>query len=212
MVEIFDLISLFAFGSFFAWLGYAPLQAQKLKEESDPEKAKDNLSTITDYFLISFLFFSVAAIADYLFHHPAAVIGQALIQPFVSLTAEIAFVYGFLTLIVPMLYLRTIGRTKKGRPEAKRKGFADLNPSPFGNTVFATVFGAVNWITWWAQLSYIEPAWVSLRFVISGIISTIGVIRTIRDWRPAGAKALLNLLALFSPVLLTFVLRTILHI
>jgi hypothetical protein len=70
----FDLIAFFGTASFFAWLAAAPLQdetvSSKYLGDDNVAKARRNLYVITQYFFVSFLFFSISAIGDYLVAHP----------------------------------------------------------------------------------------------------------------------------------------------
>jgi hypothetical protein len=124
LVEFFEVISFFGVAAFFAWLAYAPLQGQAMVNTTkDQEKAKRNLSIITEYFLISFILFAISAISDYVSHRPQFAFGQ---EGLLRFNAADTFALGSLALFLPILYIRVIGRS--GRD------FADINP-PYPATV-----------------------------------------------------------------------------
>jgi hypothetical protein len=166
LVQFFDLISFFALASLFAWLGYAPLQRQLIDgiEESKRPKARENLVTITDYFLNSFFFYCTAAVADY-FAHNFLVEYNILLLPVVGAT----FLFGTVTLLVSMLYIR--------------KGLGNINPPPFFLTVLVTWITATNTGLSAALITSSSPSLpAKTLFTILVGVSCYFSIRELRNW------------------------------
>ncbi len=198
-LPIFDLISLLAIASFFAWLGYAPLQSGRMKKES--KKAKENLLKITDFFMISFLSFTVAGVADYLRKHPSFVFSNAQILAALPFILEATFVYGLLMLIVPMLSLRRIGRKRKSFK--KPVGFADLNPSDLRYMFLIPVLTGVNLLLWESLVELSAIIWQKTLLVESGLVCfPIAVLLMMMYWNDIGRKKYWGMIGVNFPLLL----------
>jgi hypothetical protein len=116
LVAFVDLITFFGLASFFAWLAYAPLQRELLKDFEGTDffdKARKNFYTINDYFLVSFLLYAAAIVVDYLVHTKtiAGLWGNP-VYGWSSLYFIIGtcFVAGLLSLAAPMWYMRAVGK------------------------------------------------------------------------------------------------------
>ncbi|MGB9022875.1 MAG: hypothetical protein WCC94_05495 [Candidatus Bathyarchaeia archaeon] len=197
MVEFFDLISFFGVAAFFAWLGYAPLRAQLLKEvETQKQKqAKQTLDKITDYFFVSFLSFSVAAVSVYVEHHRLFITlayDQRWILLFLMGSSSIL---GFFTLFVPIVYLRA-------------KDLGDINPPPFMVTFGVVCVIATQTVLWIVDL-YISRTILGMALsLLSGLILYVCAIQVMRHWYTKDWKSFLYFPLMLSPfavlVLLTF--------
>ena len=115
MVTFLDLITFFGLASFFGWLAYVPLHREmleglKLKEE-EFNTLLDNLVAINDYFLVSFLFYSGAIVADYLVHAdklPLVRVNPLFGSIFLDFTIAGCFFAGLVTLGAAVLYERSV--------------------------------------------------------------------------------------------------------
>lgn len=114
MTAFLDLITFFGLASFFAWLGYVPLQKDLLDKftGTDHETARDNFYTINDYFLVSFLFYSAAIVSEYFLHTISIGIDKNPLYGSSLLVFIIGtcFLGGLVTLAAPIWYIRKIGK------------------------------------------------------------------------------------------------------
>ena len=196
MAEFFDLISFFGVAAFFAWLGYAPLRAQLLKEVETQkrEKAKQNLDKITDYFFVSFLSFSVAAVSVYVDHH-RLFIALAYDQRWIPLSLMgVSSILGLFTLFVPMIYLRA-------------KNLGDINPPPF-TTTFSVTFVTAGETMLWILDFYISRTILGMALsLLSGLILYVYAIQTMRHWYTTGWKYLPFMMSPLGVLVLLAVFR-----
>lgn len=198
MVEFFDLISFFGVAALFAWLAYAPLRTQRLSEGELKKqgKAKENLDKITDYFLISFLSYSVAAVSDYVYHHRIFIVlayNQRWVPLFIIGTS---FVLGLFNLFVPIIYLRN-------------RNLGDIDLPPFAITFYFAVFTAAATAMWVIDLVIAMTFVGQVLSVLSGLMVYVGATRGIkhwRDWRDRRLRSFLNNALMMSPVLVVFLL------
>jgi hypothetical protein len=178
VVVFFDLLSFFGVVAFFAWLGYAPLQAQLLRRKSQKQEkeiqddtAQHTLDMITDYFLVSFLSFSAGALTDYVYHH-RVFIALAYDYRFAAmLVMGASFVLGMFTLLVPMIYLRA-------------RNLEDITLPPFFITfcvAFMAASATVIWVLDFALSKTIVGMALSL---LSGILLYVGAVQLLRRQRP----------------------------
>jgi hypothetical protein len=125
-----DLITFFGLAAFFAWLAYAPLQRDLLTDfkGEDLVRAKENFYTINDYFLVSFLFYSAAMVAEYFVHAPfTPIFGPNPIahDPLLYFMIGVSFLGGLVTLAAPMWYMRAVGKGDMNLATAKLPDFGD---------------------------------------------------------------------------------------
>jgi hypothetical protein len=81
-------------------------EVPKEKEDQQKQKEKETrrtLNTINDYFIISFLFYAFAAVADYFFAHKT-ILGESARYGLAGLTAA-TFATGTIVLALPVVYL-----------------------------------------------------------------------------------------------------------
>jgi len=140
IIAFFDLITFFGAGALFSWLAFAPL----LRDQLEPflglpsalaNTARNNFATLNDHFLVSFVFFSIAASSDYLFRNPSWPYYQ---NGFLRLFIGGGFFAGLVTLITPMLCLRSIVRGTKS--------WVDINPPTWGWVVLiASITGVLTY-------------------------------------------------------------------
>ena len=195
-MEFFDLVAFFGIAAFFAWLGYAPLQSQRITgiAQEKRENARQNLSKITDYFLVSFLFYSITAMCDYMMHS-TVFIGQ---RPYIFLAVGTSFLFGLLTLFVPMIYIRTIGRGGKD--------WGDINPPSFDHTVAVTFFAAVSIFLCAALFIQSQTNWGKILYASSAVCCCVAAILEMKYWYVKGWKFFAMLYALTNPLWLLIVL------
>lgn len=123
LVEAFNLIEFFGVAALFGWLTFSVASDdvikrftakddKKNKDDNKDEKndLRDTLNTVGDYFIISFVLYGIAALADYLFFH-YTVFGSNLSYFFASLTF-VAFAFGTLVLAWPAIYVWRLQRGK----------------------------------------------------------------------------------------------------
>jgi len=142
--------------------------------ENERQTARRNLYVVTDYFLISFLFYVGSALSDYTLHQftPHSWDWPALFWFLLLLTSGTTFVFGLLTLVVPMLYLRTIGRGGKD--------LGDINPPTFAHTLSVASVTALSTLMWVSQLAVgpynhlASTGWGKALFVVTRVISYLG--------------------------------------
>jgi hypothetical protein len=76
LIDIFNLIELFGFASLFGWFTFAQVNDKSITEIRGKNKdetrkkqadARRNLFAINNYFLISFFFYGLAGVGDYLY-------------------------------------------------------------------------------------------------------------------------------------------------
>ena len=190
LVQFFELISFFAVASLFAWLGYAPLQRQLVKESVDPskeEKASKNLIRMTDYFLVSFLFYSGSAIFDYILHRLSKI--DYFYAP-VYLAVGVTFLFGTALLLYPMFILRGKGVSILG----------DIDPPHFMETLGMTWLVAGNVVLSAAVITTSSSQAIKVIFVILIVISIYGSIRHLNPWgRRTPRSYILNLMCCCIP-------------
>jgi hypothetical protein len=137
VVSAWDLIQCFLALSFFGWLAFARLNDAELREISSEklEWAWRNLHVTNGYFFISFVFFIIAAAADYLLHHPTIFGSGGLVSYLIILVAT-AFLFGLIMLVSPMLIVHGIG--------TRGRDLGDIDPPPVKITAFAAYCAAGN--------------------------------------------------------------------
>jgi hypothetical protein len=97
LVEVFNLIELFAGAALFGWLTFSVMDEDNRKARG---VSRQKLNTISDYFIVALMFFGIAAFADYAFSH-ATVFGR----PYVAQAVTIgAFAVGMFMLVTPVVY------------------------------------------------------------------------------------------------------------
>jgi hypothetical protein len=136
LVAFFEVIGFFGVAAFFAWLAFAPLQSEELLKGYSGTlrvKARENLYTINDYFLASFVSWSVAAIADYFVHTPRLPYTQSALLYMVIGGFSLA---GGIMLFVPIWYIRLI---VKGA-----RTLGDINPPDFVTWLAAAGLAVIN--------------------------------------------------------------------
>jgi hypothetical protein len=205
MVTFFDLVSLFGVAAFFAWLGFAPLQSQMLRsvKPEKKEKARTNLYKIGDYFLVSFIFYSISAVSDYAFHHVSIIPTITSDQRFDLLfLVGISFLFGVLMLFVPIAYVRRIG------PDGERLG--DIDPPPFYRTLLVTSLAEANTVMWIVEFVLAKTIWGKILFTSSGLASYIMGVWMIKYWHVKYWQFMLEYLVLTNSAwLMLFLLLSI---
>jgi hypothetical protein len=205
--------------SFFAWLAFVALQNEQLERYKDaPEdlkkKARTQLFTIYDFFLVSFICFAVSFVADYLVHmenmdvvvyfdtyHAWQVYG--IIGAF--------FVLGLLTFALPIYYIRAISNGKSDPITVNPPNF-------FPTTVLCFLFAVMNFVTALAEYGSIAYwdnwFWWGVWHVFWGavlVLAASGFLLSLRDWNAGIKSKIRNGFLLFLPIILAIVL-TALHL
>jgi hypothetical protein len=153
LIDLFNLIEFFGFAAIFGWLTFARLNDEEIKKlrkvpneikeakEERESRARTNLYALGNLFLISFLFYSVAAIADYLFWHMSNPLNGFLTKPLMFSVTLTSFVIATLVLPVPFVIVASIPRL--GRD------IGDLRLAPFDVTLALCVLAALSNIYAW---------------------------------------------------------------
>jgi len=142
-VAFFDVLAFFGAVSFLAWITFAPLQRDQLEKfVRQSHIARDNFSSVNDYFLGSFLGFAISAGFDYVYHyvefHPA----YKGYSPILYDAIGFGFFTGMAALLWAILYIRLIVKGEKD--------WDDINPPVLLYTV--AISGYVVALTYWAAL------------------------------------------------------------
>lgn len=203
-----DLITFFGLAAFFAWLAYAPLQRDLLEDFEEKketyDKARDNFYTINDYFLVSFLFYSTAMIAEYLVHTAfIPMFGRNPIQdyPPLYLVIGISFLGGLVTLAAPMWYMRAVGKGDMNLATAKLPDFGDTLGFSGGATLSIVISAA----------SFVTASMVRRVFWFSMVIlALLGVVLAMKYYHSKIRQTVGGLLILV-PMIVWFVMA-VLHI
>jgi hypothetical protein len=95
-------------------------QVEKEKEERQETRRK--LNTINDYFIISFVFYAIAALSDYFFKHHT-ILGESAEYGLASLTL-VSFAAGTMVLALPVLYLLLLDSGRNVFVQRKLYAFA----------------------------------------------------------------------------------------
>lgn len=78
-------------------------EERRKKNEESQKRTRTTLNAINDYFIISFVFYAIAALADYFFKHHT-VLGESAEYGLAGLTVA-AFAAGTMLLALPVVYL-----------------------------------------------------------------------------------------------------------
>jgi hypothetical protein len=197
MVDFFDLVSFFGLAAFFAWLGYAPLRTQLLKEvePGKREKAKENLDRITDYFLIAFLSYSVAAVSDYVYHHRFFNVATPEQRFFTMSVIGASFVLGLFNLFVPITYIRA-------------RNLGNISLPPFMITFQTALLTATATVLWIIDFSIALTFLGRALSVLSGLVVYVAAMKNLSQSGARGWRPLLNSLLMMSPLYVSFLLLT----
>jgi len=119
--------------AFFGLITFWPLNREEvraIKKKKDREKARRNLHTISNYFIVAFSFFILCGASNYLVHNVAhmPVLSSFGISPSEE---TIAFLLGatvttgsvgFVMLLLPMVFMQVVGSSERG--------LIDIKPPP----------------------------------------------------------------------------------
>jgi hypothetical protein len=203
-----DVIQLFCGLSFFGWLGFIRLNDDEIRRvpEAKREKARDNLRLLSNYFFVSFGFYVICAIADYLIHNNTLLgdfFNVERATPILILTVGTTGVFGLVLLVTPMAVARGIGQ--RGR------GLGDISPPPIGLVLSSTVPASINIII----LLYLLPHLNSLMYggqllLATNAVSWLGTYLNWKYWESGRLTSLLGILQHAGPI--SFVIAVILNL
>jgi hypothetical protein len=103
-----------------------------------------------------------------------------------------------MTLFVPMIYIRTIGRGGKD--------WGDINPPSFDYVVFVTFFAALNIFLCAALFIQAQTNWGRILYSLSALCCCVATILYMKYWYVKGWKSLASFLVIMNSVLLLMVL------
>ena len=175
-----DLIQLFCGLSFFGLLGFIRLNDEEVRRlpRKKRDKARENLMLLGNYFFVSFGFYVICAIADYLLHnHPLlnAFVDVQQAVPSLTITVGITGLFGLVMLVAPMTYARGIGR--------RGKGLADIVPMPIRVVLAMTYPLAFNTIVLLSLLPYLQTLYFAGQLIlVMTVISYFGTYLLWRSW------------------------------
>lgn len=198
MVAFFEVITFFGVAAFFAWLEFLSLlndiATQFDRSESlYRQEAKHNLVGISDFFLASFVFYSTAIGANYLYHN-GVWIGPYYFttlyhSPVAYIIFAVLFPVGILTFCVPIFYIRSILR-----------GDRNLLTKPvsvsgtLGLCYIAGLSLGIDWLGYIStQFPYSDVVWL-----LAGCLTVLGIYLTIKRQRRFGAPLIFVLV--FAPI------------
>jgi hypothetical protein len=188
-----DVIILLTGLSFFGWLGFIRLndeEVRRIRSKQKKQIARDNLRTLSNYFFVSFGFFIIAVVADYLLHNPGLLgsfvkVDQA--DPVLVLTVGLAGFFGLLLLITPMAVVRGIG--------LRGKGLGDIHPPPSGLVIITSYPVAWNLLFLCLVLSHLNQLLLGGQVILAAAgISFIGTFVVWRYWNVIHQWFLLGML------------------
>lgn len=205
MVAFAEVISFLGAASLFAWLAFVALQNDQLDQysaESLKKEARFRLFTVYDFFLISFVCYVIAYVADYLVHFQNATIligFDTYSSPILYGVIDAFCIVGFLTLLLPMGYIRSMS---KGATTP-----LTVNPPDFPNTLVRIVFGVMNFSSAMSEFTSIQgnvkwqPLLVWHVFWFGMIlVSGFGFLASLRDWNTGWKRILRDGLIMFLPL------------
>jgi hypothetical protein len=203
-----DLITFFGLASFFAWLAYAPLQKDLLDdfEELGFMEARENFYTINDYFLVSFLFYSAAMVAEYLIHAPSIpMLGPNPIahDPLLYFVIIVSFLGGLVTLATPMWYMRAVGKGNMNLATAKLPDFRD--------TLLIAGFATASLVV--SAASFAETSIMALQafWLLMGVVTLVGIVLAMKFFH-SQIRQVVGALLVMIPIIARFVMSFLLHI
>lgn len=127
VLPFFEVITFFGVAAFFAWLEFLTLLNDLATQFETSVKTEPNVKTSTrsihekrrhlvgicDFFLVSFLLYAIAAVADYLYHN-GLYVGSYLVtlahNPLLYIILVSTFVAGLITFLIPIGHIRSILR------------------------------------------------------------------------------------------------------
>ena len=141
---------------------------------------------------MSFMFFSVSAISDYLFHSPLySLYNNSILR----LLIGGGFFAGLITLLIPMFYLRSITRGDRT--------WANADPPDWGYAIVIASF--TGYLTWVAVLRSSAPNLLGFAWLIVAFLAMLGGWWVLRYWQ-GGNKLRAGFVLMFLPVILALAL------
>ncbi len=190
LVEIFNLIEFLGVASLFGWFTFARLNYEEMDKigAKKRETARRNLVAVSNYFLISFLFYSLAGIGDYLYHHGNHPYAQFFPADVLFRFTLEFFVIGTLVLVAPFVLVGSI--TRFGRD------LGDIHPAPFDYTLSLFMVTAVTSLVAWTTpifVATVMPIWlIETSYFVSGFIPFVGLYIGLRYFWKDGLKPSMN--------------------
>jgi hypothetical protein len=190
-VPFFDLITFFGVASFFAWLGFAPLQSDQLSRFKGINRtiAGRKFSLLNDYFLLSFLSFAISALSDYLFHIPTFHSGEVL------LLVGMGFFAGLVWLLTPMWYVRSV--------VSGVKTWATVNPPDYIYTMLICSWTSLELDLSFPRIIVGVASWENLIWFSAGAGTIAGLVLLMKHWNAPRGKGAFGFLLTLPPILLT---------
>jgi len=211
----------FGFAAIFDWLTFARLNDEEIKKikgrnpqdrEERQARARINLYALGNYFLISFLFYSIALIGDYLYWHTSHPLAVILTKNAMFSVTLASFFIATVILPVPLAILANLPRLGKD--------LSDLRLAPFDITLAFCCLSAGCTVYMWEPmpevLNYL-PAhsplipvfqWV---YFLAGLVPFLGLYICLRYyWKGDTYRTniiVTSLVIIYSPTLLDVVLR-----
>ncbi len=198
MVTAFDIIQYFSVAALFGWLTFSYMTETNLRDIPKRKRkiAKENLIIINQLFILSFLFFALAAISDYLLHHLTISGGVELLVHYneAIVWLAVSFLTGLGLLIAPIAYILAVGKSGKhlGSFELPRLVFI------FGFLLMATASTGLMWTTVTFSTN------LFLLFFASGFVPYCGLGLALRFWKQSHKLMAMGIVLILWPVILIF--------
>jgi hypothetical protein len=197
LVSLFEVITFFGVSAFFAWLGLLPLLNDLLPPEDDLslDRARENLIAISDYYLVSFMSFATAIVADYVFHNGIPFFFPYFYHlPILYFVIPVVFAVGIFTLLLPVYYIRSIWKGKRT--------LAGMNPTVVSGALLTLYFMSIMLFLAWIGYINSTSSFRNIMWAGVGFMSVLGILLPLKyKVRTRFKRGIVQVLAL-APVLL----------
>ena len=201
MVQFFDLITFFGVASFFAWLAFARLSDGDISRLVwwKQQIGRDNLCIINDYFLVSFVFWCITAVADYAYHCPKLPIANTTIlnhNLVLLVLVGIFSLFGLFTIVHPMIYIRQIG---KGAND-----ISTIKPAPVADAIATWFLSSICALALVFMAAYGDPSAKTVE-VLSSVLLAYGTYLSLVYWKEEDRLNNIGFWLMVSPIIFYFV-------
>ncbi len=180
LVAFFEVITFFGVAAFFAWLEFLALLNDMVSHviPSQRKQARQILVGISDFFLMSFVSFATAIIADYLYHNGFYIgsyfFGALYHFPLVYFMVVWFFPIGIVAFCIPTLYIRAILRGER----------ALVTPTQNVFRIMGALFNtALMFFTAWLGYTLIPFLYSNIVWAAAFSSTILGLLLTVKKMR-----------------------------